>query len=678
MAYLEPIGTPIKDFVLGGSRILTAEYVPGIVVLLLVVVLVLTIYRLGAETVKFCRVAKAARLKIRSNDDTGLSRSDIEDLNGHFLKWARTGNREQKRFGVAWGEFEETLVPWQTAGGTEHIGNAVRPSVFFNLFDMGVSMTRWRAWPAVFVTVGLLLTFLGLIAALQQTDKILSGGEAQEALGTLLTVASAKFIMSLTGLACSIVFGFVLRYCIVMREEALHEVCAEIESCLNFVSQERLAAEQLVSLRDQSEQTRTLITKKVSELNEPLRDAISEGIATAMGPVVQQIGTVGSDGVGAMVNDLSARFTEDVAGALGSVSDRLSNAGSTLEALAGKMDQSSSQMGGAMESAISRLATSVDEMRENAGAAAQQTSAKLTESAEAMFAGMRDSLDGIKANTENNSMVLDRAAASMSEAAASFRSELNAAAKESREAATQEMNQASAEAASQVGAAGLAVAASMGTSIAAVTQQAEALGEKVSNDLFGPLNNMRDSLTQAADRAAKGAADMARFSEGAERGATSVRTAAGLMGETAEAMANASTPIRDTAERFEKAARETAVAANAGAETMKTGAQSLVQSAQTALEAGREALRGEQAAIEANLTAIETALEKFDSVASRFDDIDDKLGKAFAVYRQEIESALGDISAQSTAVNQEYTKALDTLRTVVDKAESYQPEQNRR
>ncbi|RUV24360.1 hypothetical protein EOD29_35720, partial [Mesorhizobium sp. M1A.T.Ca.IN.004.03.1.1] len=67
----------------------------------------------------------------------------------------------------------------------------------------------WRIVPGLFVSVGLFLTFLGLIAALStmaQGAEIDSGVMRQ-----LLSVASAKFIMSLTGLFCSIVFTILLR-----------------------------------------------------------------------------------------------------------------------------------------------------------------------------------------------------------------------------------------------------------------------------------------------------------------------------------------------------------------------------------------------------------------------------------------------------------------------------------
>ena len=87
--------------------------------------------------------------------------------------------------------------------------NSVRPSAFFNIEDLGFSAGFWRYVPSLFVSVGLLLTFMGLVSALELIVPARGEVIGSDQLGTLLTVASAKFIMSLTGLLCSILFTLV-------------------------------------------------------------------------------------------------------------------------------------------------------------------------------------------------------------------------------------------------------------------------------------------------------------------------------------------------------------------------------------------------------------------------------------------------------------------------------------
>ena len=677
MEQVGDLGVAVKDFVLLLSGSLKAEAAPGFVVILLVATLVVLTVLLVISTGRFRRAALEARDIIRGEGAEDISGEDVTALSNGFREWRDSGSANHRTLGIAWKEFEETLVRSPMRNGQTPIGNTVRPSNFFNLSDMGVSTAFWRAWPGVFVTLGLLLTFLGLIAALNT----IGGDLSDDALSTLLTVASAKFIMSLTGLFCSIIFGFVLRWRLGRMDDALHRLCDSIERRLRFVSLEEIAEKQLAVVAEQSEQTRALITQLIASIDEPLKtglpNAIRAGIAEAMTPVVEKIGTAGSDGVGAMVDDLSQKIAGDVGGALTQASERLAAAGASLESLAGQMDASSSRMGGEMEGAISRLAESVHEMRESAGAAAQKTSASLTESAETLFAGMRDALDGIQRNTSENGAALEKAATAMTEAAGTFKAEISAAAQESREAARVAMQGAGADAAARVDAAGVAVTDSLGISLAAVTKRAETLGTKISDDLLGPFDALRGSIERASENAAKGGDQMARFGAGAEAGAVASREAADMVGEVATALATAAGPIRDTAGRFEVAGREVAQATGGAAKTMAVGAESLVKSAQAALEAGRETLAAEREAIGANLRAVETALARFERVAGDFDDIDVKLGTALNTYRTEIESALANIGARSGKIYDDHARALDTLTTVVSQAEAFRPESRR-
>src|SRR5699024_8159332 len=67
---------------------------------------------------------------------------------------------------TAWNEFRETLIVDETPDQPV-LRNSVRPSAFFNLEDLHFGPGFSRHLPSLFVTVGLFLTFLGLISALQ-------------------------------------------------------------------------------------------------------------------------------------------------------------------------------------------------------------------------------------------------------------------------------------------------------------------------------------------------------------------------------------------------------------------------------------------------------------------------------------------------------------------------------
>ena len=241
----------------------------------------------------------------------------------------------------------------------------MRPSAFFNIEDLGFSAGFWRYVPSLFVSVGLLLTFMGLVSALVSIVPARGEVIGSDQLGTLLTVASAKFIMSLTGLLCSILFTLVLRIGIARAETASHQVANEIEGRLSFISLEYLAMEQLSGVaREQREHFRRIGMELVAELGRPLREdiprAIASGIETAMAPLLAQVGKAGTEGVGALVQDLSSRFTSDVSPALSSASDRLSEAGDRISQLSERMDSSSTRVGQELDGAVSQIARSME------------------------------------------------------------------------------------------------------------------------------------------------------------------------------------------------------------------------------------------------------------------------------------------------------------------------------
>src|SRR5690606_18836456 len=132
------------------------------------------------------------------------------------------------------------------------------------------------------------------------------------ALNDLLGAASAKFIMSLTGLLASIVFTIFLRNRIEKVEGAIHRLCNELERRLSFLSLEGVAMRQLAIAHGQEDSFKRIGLELVERLGEPLRKEVPETIAAsigkAMAPLFEQVGKAGTDGVGQMVSDLASRF----------------------------------------------------------------------------------------------------------------------------------------------------------------------------------------------------------------------------------------------------------------------------------------------------------------------------------------------------------------------------------
>ena len=258
---------------------------------------------------------------------------NITDIDIEVRKyWGKNVYNELAR---GWLEYKETLVLY---GEDEncHLRNSVRPSTFFNAEDLNFTPGFWKIVPGLFVTTGLFLTFLGLVAALDGLK--VSGMDADQlknSLQTLLQTASAKFIMSLTGLACSIIFTIRLRLGVSQIENRLHELCNHTEFLLKFISLEDIATDQLNAIKEQKDHFRTIGLELVAELGRPLREdlpvTIAQSISDAMSPLISNVTQVGAEGLGGMVDDLSDKFSKDVSKALEQASSSIEQAGSMID-----------------------------------------------------------------------------------------------------------------------------------------------------------------------------------------------------------------------------------------------------------------------------------------------------------------------------------------------------------
>ncbi len=228
------------------------------------------------------------------------------------------------------------------------------------------------------------------------------GGSA--ALEGLLTIASAKFIMSLTGLCCSIVFTVALRRGTSHLEKAVHGLNSLIEKRLTFISLEDLSNRQLKATIESRSISASWdwkwLLRLVVRCGKTFQKRISESISTAITPVIEQVSRLGNDGVGEMVQNLSSRFSEDVGRALAQASERISLAGDQIKLLAEQeMDQSSGKMGNEMESAIGRLGQAVETLRDGMQQTADTATSAFNQGAENLLATMNSTLQGIKDNT---------------------------------------------------------------------------------------------------------------------------------------------------------------------------------------------------------------------------------------------------------------------------------------
>jgi ABC-type transporter Mla subunit MlaD len=597
---------------------------------------------------------------------------------------ARRDRRGYVHLAAAWAEFRETLILDETVAPPV-LRNSVRPSAFFNLEDLHYGPGFYRHLPGLFVSVGLLLTFLGLISALQAIGSGLSieatPEEMRAALNDLLGAASAKFIMSLTGLAASIVFTVVLRMRMGRIEGAIHGFCARIEARLSFVSLEAVAMKQLALAQGQEDSFKRIGLELVEKLGEPLRKELPETIAasigTAMAPMLERVGKASQDGVGQMVNDLSSRFSDDVGRALSEASTQLSAAGEKIASLSDRMDQSSGRMGQEMEASIERLARAAEDLSTRLSSAAETTDGTLNAGAEKLLGIMNETLDGIRRNTSEGADALREAAEAMRGSADSFAQKLDAAAEAGTATVRAKLEAAGDEVGNAVNLVGKDLVEAVAQSGAALVGATGALSEKMRDDLVGPIAEVVTQLDTMASRLKDGSGQIASAAASIKVGGEATRDAATAMGTAARSVQDAAGPIRVSAERIEGATTSLAQSTERVSGTVMKSALETAEGAARILDAAKDALGGEQKLVQAALANLGQALDHIERQRAQIDDMDEKLGSAFKEFTGHVSTAVDTLFKHVGAMNSELSPAIDKMHEIVDRAEKFIPETRR-
>lgn len=670
------LGDATRDFVLRVAGLLAKNYTPGLVALALVLGLMIAIVLYFWQVYQQIQRLKWLKGIIKGYETPQTFTAAIVDID-----MAVKEKRKDKSYTAivaAWTEYRETLV-LHGAGEARHLRNSVRPSTFLNLEDLEYGAGFWRIVPGLFVTIGLFLTFLGLVAALNVMNvKSADPAALQASLDALLTTASAKFIMSLTGLACSIVFTVVLRIGLGKLEHHINALCSRVEYLLKFISLEEIAAEQLQAIKEQRDHFRTIGLELVAELGRPLREelpqTISRSIAETMAPMMDRVAKAGTEGVGGMINDLSEKFSSDVSGALADASVSIEMAGRKIGELATRMDQSSGTMNEQLMASIATLTTALSDIRKNTEDSAVRTGEVFRDGAEKMLAVMSETLQDIRDNTGRGAEAIKDAAVEMRSAAETFKEELSNAAQAGAQRVEDQMVMTADTASGTIIKASDKVLSSFGDTAHRIASMSTEMADRLSGDLLRPLDDIGEKLSALNREVGNGTAEFRRLAEGIKTGADATTVAADTFRAASQDMTAAAAPIRASVERIDGAVSKLQTSTTETADIMVKGAQNTVQSAEAALKSASDILLGKQRAIEAALEGVKEVVDRMKGQGDKLDDLDKKLGEAFEKYAKHVSSALEMMVDHAREMQSELSPAIDQMREVVEQAERFIPQ----
>jgi hypothetical protein len=181
--------------------------------------------------------------------------------------------------GESWRAFVKTLVP--VPGQDDVLGTTRRPHEDLNesiLTNAGVNLRFYTAVPNYLVGLGLLFTFLGLVAALYFASAGVTATDiqaAQGALRDLLAAATFKFVTSIAGLGASIVYSSREKTQLYRVGHRLARLCTALEQRLVPVTPEYLGIVQLAEMKSQS----TLLRRLGRHLHITIPETIEERLA---------------------------------------------------------------------------------------------------------------------------------------------------------------------------------------------------------------------------------------------------------------------------------------------------------------------------------------------------------------------------------------------------------------
>ena len=675
MNMLTEIGLAVQHSVLFIAGLLKQPETPGLICLLIVLflLLALAIFWRNYISEKSALDWMDAIVGKKVNDFS----AEIDGLHAS-VNSGKDYSKERRALAFAWDKYRETLVHHEE-GGKVVLRNSVRPSAFINLDDLGFGPGFAKVVPGLFVSISLFLTFLGLVSALNSMTE--GSGINSSTMTNLLSIASAKFIMSLTGLLCSIIFTIEMKRRAQKLQTLVSRLCSNIEDNLSFISLEDLAAEQLIATREQREHFRLIGMELVAELGRPLReelpDAISKAIANAIDPLIGKLQTTGVDNVGSMVKDLSAQFTEGVGKALADASLSLSNAGDRIAQLSDRMDQSSGKMGLEMEAAIGRLAQSLDELHKTMRSAGNDASGSFSKGAEELLAVISSTLDSIRKNTEESSRSMKEAVDGMVGAAENIRIQIGKAAENAVEVANREVKQVGIEAAAAISENGAVIESSLNKSSIDVLKAASDFSAKLNKEMLDPLSAVADGLNSIAATIKSGSSDLRHVSDSVRAGAEASQKAAGNFDIASNSLIKAMGPIRESTERIQTSIESLEETTKQVGHVITRSSESTAKSAQDALQTALGILTAKATAVNGTLEIITGVLAQLKGQGDRLDTMDQKLGRAFETYTSQVEGAVGSMRGHIAEMLNSLNPALDTLREVVEQAEEFRPRSGR-
>jgi hypothetical protein len=336
-------------------------------------------------------------------------------------------------FGAGWREYRHCLKE-----SDDGVLSLRRPDEYLGLHSIGGRNFPVRFFAAVhgyFIGVGLILTFVGLVAALKFAAVGVASPDlavAKDALNALLAAASFKFMTSIAGLGSSLILSIAARSTTCWLESATLGLVGELERAMTPVFTENLAFDQLAATRAGVHQLerigaalaapiapgRAVVSDDASH-RQALQQILTVFLAEMRGSAGTEMKQLASKlaGVGNAIDHMQSHVGhsgQQFADQLGHAASRLVDAATTLqESIDGRFERVAERID-ALGATFARGEALFSATAEKAAASLLRSFTDVDANLRSQLGGMRD----IVVSLERAGRALDSSAASWTNAAA--------------------------------------------------------------------------------------------------------------------------------------------------------------------------------------------------------------------------------------------------------------------
>lgn len=530
----------------------------------------------------------------------------------------------------AWFEFRESIVPLEQDGV---VRNTARPGTYF--LSTSPSQSNLTYWSNMYVGIGLVLTFLGIVVALHTAGEGMSGGleSAQNSLTQLLTVAGAKFFASIGGVAGSLLLRGAARSNEKISHRLISQLCERLEQGLLYVPPQRLAYEQISIQKDQLLQQ--------TKFNTDLALAIGEQFTQAIAPVTASIQSLNtsfqsvSDGLG----QGAAKAIEEASGG------ELRVLGQTLAALSQQL-----------EGMTGMIASSGDDAARQIRAAGADFALAASQIKDA-FAQLSGQVEGMGSQLGEQAAAAASAQQAVLEGSLENARVVQASASTAVQEAVSTLANASAEAATRLqDGLGDALAQGVSSSQSVFRQALEESGASIrtSGDaISGAIQQAAIQITGVASSMEAGSAALASTANAFLTAGSESRAVATALSDAATQLNAASAPVARTAQSIGDAASRIV---------------QILESSSEAQSAALDQMRALAAAIEATTQKSSTAWQSYQS---RFEDVDKMLAKANRDYAEAVSDVLEAYRKFANDTDAQFAKAVTNFGNSLNPLSEY-------